>query len=341
MAEPKELALEHFEKVLLAVAVAVVGYTLATSAGTPEAIKDTASIDKDRKSIDSHMKSAKPEVTQVEDHVATLKARLEADAVPSAQALPAWMLYRRPGVLTKEKPQTPTAQPKHYSVTDLKLDSSARGKVVLTWERASDNDYVVVTDYVVQRREGTDGEWKELARLTNDKLTYTDESLGSRTSYFYRVSSIAEIDRMSKRVQLDKMTLDPSETEKISNEAGPVTTERDVYLIPQNVTVKDLIANANAKDEAYVYVYKFDAESGAFLPKKGFRVLEGDPIGGQVKSGRKVTDYSTGATFVRCRHETGKGKFGQEVQVGVITIRWQDGTEEEARTTDDAPGEKK
>ena len=341
MADMKELALEHFEKGLLALAVGIVGYTLVTSAGTPAAIKDTATIDKERKSIDSHMKSAQPTDEPVEDHLATLKARLDEGAVPAAKDLPGWMLYRRPGVLTKEKPKAARAQAKHYSVTDVKHDASQRGKAVVSWSRASDNDYVVVTNYVVQRREGTDGEWIELARLTSDKTTYTDESLGARTSYFYRVVSIAEIDRMSKRVQVDKMTLDPGDTEKTSNETGPVATERDVYLIPASVSVKDLVANANAKDEAYVYVYKFDSESGAFLPKKGFRVLEGEEIGQKVKSGRKETDYTTGATFVSCRTETAKGKFGQEVQVGVIKIRWKDGTEEEARTTDDKPDEKK
>lgn len=339
MADPQELALEHFEKIVLALAVGVVGFTLATSLGDPQEIRDTAKIDADRKGIEAHMRSAKPDEVELVDRVARLRDRLDEGRVGSAKELPAWMLHRRPGVLTKEKPPPETAKAKHYSVTNVKLDTSQRGKATVTWEKASDNDYVVVTEYVVQRRVGTDGEWAELVRLTNDKNSHTDSSLAARTEYYYRVVSLAEIDRMSKRVQRDKMTLPAEDAERISNEVGPAKTERDVYCIPQTVTVKDLVRNAKSKDAAYIYVYKFDTAAGNWMPKKGFQVTEGEEIGKKMKVGRTEVDYSTGATFVSCRTETGQGKFGQEIQVGVITIRWADGTEEEVRTTDPKPDE--
>lgn len=335
MAEPKELLLEHFDKIVLLLAVGILVYTGATSMGSPSNL--TAKIDMDRKKIQKHMKNAKPETTELADRPDLLSKRLNPTAVANAQPMPGWMLHRRPGVLTKEKAKAALATAKHYSVTDVKHDSSERGKAKVTWQKASDNDYVIVTNYVVQRRLGKDGDWEELARLAEDQTSYTDDKLAARSEYFYRVVSVAEIDRMSKRVQRDKMSLSAEDAEKTSGETGPVTTERDVYLIPQSVTVKDLIRDAKSKDEAYIYVYKFDQASGKFLPKKGFRVVEGQEIGEKLKIGRKEVDYSTGAVFINCRRETGKGKHGQDIQVGVIKFKWKAGGEEEARTTDPKP----
>jgi len=337
MAEPKEILLEHFEKIVLLAAVGVLAYTGITSLSPPKDLSTASKIDADRRKIDTYMQNAKPKALELADRPKLLNERLNPQGVPAGE-MPAWMLHRRPGVLTKEKAKAARATAKHYSVTDVKHDSSERGKAKITWQKASDNDYVIVTNYVVQRRLGKDGEWEELARLAEDQTSYTDEKLAARSEYYYRVVSVAEIDRMSKRVQRDKMTLSSEDSEKISSETGPVTTERDIYLIPQSVTVKDLVRDANSKDEAYIYVYKFDPATGDFLPKKGFRVLEGQEIGEKLKIGRKEVDYTTGAIFESCRRETGKGKHGQEIQVGVIKFKWKaSGEEEEARTTDPKP----
>lgn len=337
MAEPKEILLEHFEKIVLLAAVGILAYTGITSMSPPKDLSKAKKVDQDRRKIDTHMQNAKPKAEKLADRPADLNKRLNPSGVQGG-ALPAWSMHRRPGVLTKEKPKAARAQAKHYSVTDVKHDASDRGKAKITWQKASDNDYVIVTNYVVQRRVGKDGEWEEIARLAEDTTSYTDEKLAARSEYYYRVVSVAEIDRMSKRVQRDKMTLSSEDSEKISSETGPVTTERDVYLIPQSVTVKDLVRDANSKDEAYVYVYKFDPATGDFLPKKGFRVVEGQEIGQKLKIGRKEVDYSTGAIFESCRRETGKGKHGQDIQVGVIKFKWKaSGETEEARTTDPKP----
>lgn len=337
MAEPKEILLEHFEKIVLLGAIGILAYTGITSMSPPKDLSKAAKVDKDRRAIDSHMANAKPTEDKLADRPGDLDKRLNPKGVPASE-LPAWMMHRRPGLLTKEKPKAARATAKHYSVTDVKHDSSERGKAKITWQKASDNDYVIVTNYVVQRRLGKDGEWEEIARLAEDTTSYTDEKLAARSEYYYRVVSVAEIDRMSKRVQRDKMTLSPEDSEKISGETGPVTTERDIYLLPQSVTVKDLVRDANSKDEAYIYVYKFDPATGDFLPKKGFRVVEGEEIGKKIKIGRKEVDYTTGAIFESCRRETGKGKHGQEIQVGVIRFKWKaSGASEEARTTDEKP----
>ncbi|MBL4847284.1 MAG: fibronectin type III domain-containing protein [Planctomycetes bacterium] len=335
MFDPQEIALEHFDKVVLLVAVGVLAYTGATSMGASKNL--TGKIDADRKKITTHMERSKPKAEELLDRPARLADRLSGKQMASADSMPSWMLHRRPGVLTKEKAKAARATAKHYSVTEVKHDSSDRGKAKITWQKASDNDYVIVTNYIVQRRLGKDGEWEEIARLAEDQTSYTDDKLAARSEYYYRVISAAEVDRMSKRVQRDKMILRGEDTEKTSSETGPVTTERDVYLIPQSVTIKDLIQSADSKDKAYIYVYKYDQAKGAFLPKKGFNVTEGEEIGAIIKIGRKEIDYTTGATFVSCRREIGKGKHGQDIQVGVIKIKWKTGAEEEARTTDPKP----
>ena len=55
MAEPKELALLHFEKGILLIAVGVLAYTGATSLSPPKELKATKQIDNQRKTIERHM----------------------------------------------------------------------------------------------------------------------------------------------------------------------------------------------------------------------------------------------------------------------------------------------
>lgn len=349
MADPKDIALDHFEKVLLLIAAALLGVVGVGSVGEPDELKKAQGLNKDANKVKSFMSSSKPKLETLPSAVKELTRNLDSGEVPNIDSLPGWVSYRRPGVLARYKKQKPKENASHAPPIDVKGDAGERGKIVVSWGLSQGNQYVVVTEFHVQRREGEDGEWKTIANLKGGETSYEDKDLKSRKTYFYRVLSLAEIDQESPTVRNQKLTLDPSEAEKSSSSVGPFKTARDVYVIPSNVTpvTQDmLIKDRNAKARAYVYVYKWDAASNQFL-KKGFAADQGqmigskDPVKMRINGDRREVDFNTGAILEDCKEETRPGKFGQQTKVGVIVIKWPDGSTEEATTQDDEPGKDK
>jgi hypothetical protein len=344
MAEPKDIALDHFEKVILALAAAALIIVGMGTVGAPEELKKTTDLNKKAVKVKNYMKGAKPEAAPVEDRLAVLSKNLDTERLAKGRALPNWTMYRRPTVLASYKRKEKRARVVHMPPTAVKGNGDTRGKIVLTWAHTQGNEFVIVENYLVQRKEGKEGEWKTISTLKGEDTRHEDAALASRKTYFYRVVSQGQIDHESGTVRKQKLLLDASEAEQASIEVGPFTTARDVYIVPSNVTPVTqamLIKDSKAKARAYVYIYKWHAGAGEFI-KKGFPVEQDKPIG---KAGVKVRvggkrmelDFSTGATLVDCREEMRPGKFGQETKVGIIKIRWKSGSEEEATTLDPKP----
>ena len=126
----------------------------------------------------------------------------------------------------------------HAAPVDLKGDANSRGKIELTWEASDENRLVVVTEYQLQRKIGRDGKWKNLATIEpTDKPSYIDKAIQSRVDYYYRVISLAEVDRESPIVRDEDLTLATKEEKKTGEEAGPYATKRDVFMMPTRVKI--------------------------------------------------------------------------------------------------------
>lgn len=334
--DPKELALEHFEKVLVAAAGA---WLIAVGAGwlsQPRELGMQQDLATKLDAITSYMGKGNPKQPETPPWLGKLERQLSPTAVPSASEFPAWVMQRRPQVLYKLKDRGPTHRAVHRPPVDLQLDAAERGKIGLTWQASVENEYVIVNEYEVQRKSG-DAEWEKLSSVSGAETTYTDTSVASRASYSYRVISRAEIDRDSPVVRAEGMTLADDQREQTSSEAGPVSIARDVYIVPVTVTQvtdKDLIANPNATESAYLKVFKWIPDENKFEGQT-YTVKVGETIGDKKKKRSKEYDFTTGATLVDVEIRSRKHPtLGYDEQVQVIKYKFENGDTEEANDKD-------
>lgn len=335
--DPKLLALQLFDKVILA------GFALWLVLAAVGMFQQPAELDlkdqltKDLAEIGAHMKGTKVAVASDPGWRAALEGQLKADAVPAAAPGPAWVHEKRPGFLYQFYVAPQTYKCVHVPPADVNADGSQRGQVVVRWRLAA-NEYVIAS-FEVQRRRGLAGEWKTVATVGPGSVEYVDTSVVARSEYFYKIVSLAEPDRESPVVQRYDLKLKEDEARMESSETGPIRTQRDVFVLPVTVTVveeADIIANPNAKEQAYVRVYKWDPESSSFKDAT-FTVSANDPIGGVKKlRGGKEFDFTTGAvlddtSYVNRPHPT-IPNHSERAQT--IRIRFPDGSTEDFNDKD-------
>ncbi|MBN1622129.1 MAG: fibronectin type III domain-containing protein [Endomicrobiales bacterium] len=66
---------------------------------------------------------------------------------------------------------------------DLKVASSARGRINLTWIDNSSNE----AGFKIERKTSTDSSYAEIATASENAVSYTDTSISEGTSYYYRI----------------------------------------------------------------------------------------------------------------------------------------------------------
>lgn len=354
MADPQELALDHFEKIVLLLALGVLGFIGAGFASAPAELSSKRFRLTDLKTkiaqIDGHMKAPKPATKPPADLSTVINSRFDASGVPSAEPLPKWLMHRRPHFfywISGPKKKHPVI---HRAPVDLKGDANSRGKIELSWAPSDENRLVVITEYQLQRKIGRDGKWKNLATLEpTDKPTYIDKAIQSRVDYYYRVISIAEVDRESPIVRDEDLTLPEKDSKKTSDEEGPHATKRDVFMMPTRVNIGDKAALEYYEGKmpkplstypkvgtADIRVWKWDAASGEFVGYTFRNVKEGEAIGKKqtvrVAKQRREVDFSTGATlkFVTMKKlKLNKGGNDYTAEAWVIQYEFKDGTKEE------------
>ncbi len=314
--DPKELALKHFDKGVLALILAglilvLVGHFSAdtTSAVAGQIQQHLTAIDKKHK---DQKKPAAVQLAFVED----ASRQIKVDTVPQAAGFPAWTMHRRPYLLVKSGPPPPGAVPLHYPPVAVTV-SSDRGRVTVRWEESDQNKFVEINGYEVLRRDSADGVWSRVGSVEAEVSEYVDTDVVASTDYWYKVVSVADVDHNHPRVRKAEKEgvvvkfKDPDDRVKESDVAGPVETPRDVYLIPTQVMVPDPITEPEKVKSAFVKVYRWDSSAGDWLKPKQFSVNLGDSIG-QLQKGstrRPARDYRTGAKLVDC------GVFKKEVQI--------------------------
>lgn len=339
--DPKQLLLEHFEKgVLAGFAVWLLG-TLFLFTSQPKQLEKRAELQQQMNVIKQHMNTAPLDDLVTPGYVADLERDLQPEA--EGASFPLWSMHQRPVFLYGVAAVGATHTARHEAPVDLALDAGDRGKVVLSWKSSVENEYVVIDSYVIERKVGEAGEWQELGTVDGVEESYADSAVQPRTDYYYRVTSIAQIDRDNPVVDNENMTLEEAEQRKTGSEAGPIKTARDVYMIPTQgdpVTREEQIAGQNENEEwAYIRVYRWSSEEGRF-ENKPFRVKRGGAIGEKIKKGKRTIDFTTGATLDDVDYKKVKWKHGER-EVLWVQIKYADGTVEELTDKDELPEEVK
>lgn len=333
--EPKELALAHFEKGVLGAFALWLVMTAVGFVTAPAEVGLKQDIDEKVKKIEAHMKGAtQPEVKDPGWQKA-LETQLAAGTVPQPRPFSPWLTHKRPGFLRQEVSTKITHTAKHFPPGDLQADASVRGKVSLKWKASTENEYVVCS-YEVLRKTGATGTWETIGKTNPGVTEFLDAKVASRSQYFYKVLSIAVPDQDNPVVQRANLTVPEDLARKESPEQGPVATARDVYVLPitvKQVTDEDLIKNPNAKEDAYVRVYKWDPETNQFQ-KKAFTVPAGGKIGDlqKIRVGGKSVDFDFGTggvlddVWVEKRRNEERG-YDETIQW--VKIRYADGSTED------------
>ncbi len=336
--DPKQLALQFFDKAVLAGFAVWLVFAAMGMVKQPAELSLKDQLDANLKKIGEHMKGSTVPAATDPGWRKELESHLKADTIPAGKPAPAWVLHKRPGFLYQVYVFEPTYRAKHGAPTDVTADGAQRGQVVVRWKPSIENEYVLCS-FEVQRRTGETGDWKTINTAGPGSTEYVDTDVAPRATYYYKVVSVAEPDRDSPVVQRYNLTLKEEEQRKEGMECGPIKTQRDVFVLPVTITVvteQDLIARPNAKESAYVRVYKWDTESSSFL-EATFTVGIDQPIGGPKKlRGGKEFDFSTGAVlddvwYDERPHPTIPGHM-EKVQT--LRIRFPDGATEEFNDKD-------
>ena len=315
--DPKELALKHFDKGVLALILACLILVLVGhfSADTTSVV--AGKIQTFLSSIDNkHKAQKKPAAVQLA-FVQKASRQIKVDTVPQAVEFPAWTMHRRPYLLVKIGPPPDEVVPEHYPVIAV-TTSADRGRVTVRWEESDQNKYVEINGYEVVRRDSADGVWSRVGSVKAEVSEYEDSDVVASTDYWYKVVSVAEVNHEHPRVRRAEKVegvvvkfKDPDSRVQESDVAGPVETPRDVYLIPTQLMIPDPVTEPEKVKSAFVKVYKWDSSAGDWLKPKQFSVNLGGSIG-QLQKGstrRPARDYRTGAKLVDC------GVFMKEVKV--------------------------
>lgn len=331
--DPKQLLLRHFEKGVLAVFGAWLLLCLVGFFSTPPRLESSDEFGAKLTKIDEYMNGKQQLDAQLPAAAGTLKQRLDGTQVAAARELPGWLMHRRPNFFFQIKGPPPKHEPIHRPPVGVDASVAERGKVEVKWQPSLENEYVVITNYELFRKVGEQGEWEQLAALDGRDERYVDETIQSRQKYFYKVVSIAAIDRDNPVAKNEGMTLPEELTRMESGEAGPVETAREVFILPQSVIIEHtqdyLIKNPNPEPEkAYLVVHKWDPESNAFV-EKSFLVTAGQPIGESARlRGGRTFDFTTGAVLDDVWTEKRKHALGHDEEWLFIKVRWPNGKTE-------------
>lgn len=327
--DPKELALKHFEKAILAGFAVWLVFSLISVAKPPAELAAKQKLDTQLGQIKDYMDTAMPPNEPPPTWVQDLTRLVDPKAVPQAEngAYPGWLAWRRPNMAFVVK-TGPTRPPVVHATPREFKGAVARGKVELSWQIANDeNALIMISKFEVQRREaGKNGEWAPIGELRRDEkeeappTALVDDKVAPRSKYEYRLIETAEIDKRSKEVENWKLTLPDLPNAPVTREITftmDKETPRDVYIVPApgSADIPTPAAQAaGAKPKVTLKVYKWNQASGGFSEKQLFQQPEGTKnVGG------------TGAELVEVTAEERKVNVGGNVitkTISIIKLKW-------------------
>ena len=139
------------------------------------------------------------------------------------------------------------------AITDLAADSDFARRILLHWKpQAIDQDLV---KFVLFRSENSDGDFKEIKRVSAAKREYEDSGLKDNTSYYYKIKAI------------DKFGLESDFSREV------FATTKDVPKTPINIVAESNLPKkirlswpfeAEEKDSLLFLIYKCETMTGSF-----------------------------------------------------------------------------
>ena len=303
----KELVFRHFEKGILALCGLLLLGPANPILGRPGDLKDVEKVRALEQTVATHFETFTPALPPVPDNFGPVRASVETSS--SVEPFPSWLLHRRPNLAAWVIEVAPPPPTKHYAPKlELKVE---HGAVTVTWAPSLDNE-CAVTSYAIKR---TDASGKTIVlKETTDAGTLTDTQVEERASYTYSVTEIAEA-RPSGYAPIDVKVAALS-AEK------PATLPRDWVILPTDwVTVDPVLGPVDVK----VFVYRW--KDGQWVGNEVQFLKVGEKIGKKGPRG----DFSSGAELLEITQKGG---------VTAIRVKWANGVEETAHSTDSPEGVK-
>jgi len=149
--DPKELALQHFEKGVLVLFAGFLVWATMGALGGEDVGATKAAVDSGLSEVSAHMGKQTIEEPDAPDWKEELGSQLDPDAVPEVDPYPSWVFHRRPGFVYYVEPDIQEYHPVHRAPVDITADDSERGRIRVAWEPSLDNIYVL-TSYELYRR---------------------------------------------------------------------------------------------------------------------------------------------------------------------------------------------
>lgn len=214
-----------------------------------------------------------------------------------------------------QSPQEHSAR--HFPAEEVKA-KAALGENVITWKLSPRNDYVIVTQIVVEVKIGAS--WRPIATLPPRAVACTHRVEDAKPRR-YRVVTRATHDDMSPRVRKFGLTLPADQERKVSAPTAAVQSVPPLTLLP-------LTRPKAGPDALWFRVYRYDRASRVALPPREFRVEVGGAIGGKLEVQGQALDYRSGAVLLSWIR---KGDLVSAV------LSWPDGTQTVVRSDDPDP----
>ncbi len=219
---------------------------------------------------------------------------------PAPEPLPQWLFHKRPLIAVRVKSEQ-QQEPVHAPPMNANAVGGL-GRVAVSWEDNTRNQFVNVDAYVVFRAEGAPAQWKQVARLDGKAHSYVDRDVRPRTTYYYYIESHASLDRRQPMVQKGKVAELPEDQRVQKSEiVGPVQTQRDTYVevisatpktTPQQIALGMPFHDASA----YLKVWRHFPGEG-WLSSGPQKVEPGATVGVQETVAGKPRDFRTEFAF--------------------------------------------
>jgi hypothetical protein len=313
--DPKELIFLYFEKILLALAVILLVIYLIMEFATPSPAKAKATeVEQYLEAIKKYEKESAQKRKEAPKLSFLRSVKEKFESVPEGVSLRPWIFHKRPFVSKYPKIGPEIPDPIHQAPSGF-TSIPERGKIKLSWTENSENRMIKIERLVLLRKDKEKGEWRETAVLPANATDYVDTEVKANAKYWYKLRSIADVDREDRNVRKGNKKLPDKEKVKDTIEYGPFLTPPDYYVRVMNVTVPDPIKEPGKPKWAYLKAYKWDTDKEEWISRT-YRVMVGQEVGRLERTiGGKSFDMRSNYILEDVR------KYEREVERGGIKLK--------------------
>lgn len=323
--DAKKLLLDTFDKLALAFAAIVFAAFVASS------VLQKSPADEAREKVNDYNKKIGERKRIAEDRAPKVEPLRDPENVLAALrggaegvSLPEWLFYKRPVVTVRTKSET-GPEPKHFAPTDVK-GAPGLGKIAISWSESPRNAYVAIERYKIWRAEGKAEDWKEIGNVDGKAHSFVDRDVQSGTAYFYKVESIAAVDRAHPQMKrYPNVDLDPADVAKMSDPTEGLRTKNDTLVEVMSATAKD-IPSGIFEARAFLKVWRYFTADQRWFDSSPAEYKVGEKVGKKEGFGKDVKDFTTEYTVADIAKKDIERAIGQnKVTIAVVVVKLKDG----------------